>query len=254
MKALVQSYPPLGQVTVVQSSRLSLTVILEVSAAREREPWEASLWTSVDGDEWHDVKLGGTDHRLKPQMLQTQPAGSTFLYFSGLLSLQKCAKFTIKFRSSSDKAWRWVRDEDGLGDGTILLPCPEFLSDSCSRLQIPDLDSEWAVTPEISQSPGTRLWSLRCLINGSAGKDSSVRTVEVGTPWGSFLRYALCSRTLFGTCLSYFVQIDRLRNFPFTWTLVKLEQQLIPPQMVRPGASPACMVGSSTRIITLRGR
>ncbi|KAG5980311.1 hypothetical protein E4U55_004159 [Claviceps digitariae] len=189
MRALVQSYPPLGQVTVVRTSRQSLTVILEVSADREREPWEASLWTSVDEEAWHEVKLSRTEDHLKPRLLQKQPAGSTFLYFSGHLYLQKCAKFTVKFRPSGDKTWRWVRDEDGLGDGIILLQFPGFTSENCSRLHIPDLKSEWTVTSEISQSPGTRLWSLQCPIKGSAGNDSSVRTVEVGTPWGSFLRW-----------------------------------------------------------------
>ena len=36
--------------------------------------------------------------------------------------------------------------------------------------------------------------------------------------------------------------------------LVKTEQLLIPSQMVRLGASPACMVGSSTGVISLHDR
>ncbi|KAG6008760.1 hypothetical protein E4U21_003958 [Claviceps maximensis] len=189
MRAMVQSYPPLGQVTVVQTGHQQLTVILEVSADREREPWEASLWVSVDEGKWHEVKLGRTEEHMKPWELQELPAGSTFLYFSGWLSLQKRANFTVKFRPSSDRAWTWVRDEDGLGDGTMLLQSPARHPDSCSRLQIPDLNSEWTVTSETSQSPGTRLWSLRCPIDGSVGNDSFVRAVEIGTPWGLFLRW-----------------------------------------------------------------
>lgn len=185
--APVQSYPPLGQVTVVQTRNTSLTIVLEVTAHREKEPWEASLWTSVDEGEWREVKLGRTEGHLEPQMLQKQPAASTFLYFSGHLSLRKSAKFTVKFRSSADKAWRWIRNEEGLDDGTILLQSPGLLSDS-SQPRIPDLNSEWEVISEISQSPGTRLWSLQCPIQGSTGKDSSVRDIEVGTPWGLFLR------------------------------------------------------------------
>ncbi|KAG6251679.1 hypothetical protein E4U23_000374 [Claviceps purpurea] len=185
MKALIQSYPPLGQVSVVQTGSQSLIVVLEVSADQEHDPWEASLWMSVDEEEWHEVILARSEDDLKPQMLQKQFATRRFLYFSCRICLRKCAKFTIKFRSSSEQAWRWAHDE-GLDDGSILLNSPGFTSD---RLQIPDLNVEWEVTSKISQSPGTRLWSLQCPIKGSTGNDSSVRNVDVGTPWGSFLRW-----------------------------------------------------------------
>ncbi|KAG6290122.1 hypothetical protein E4U46_002036 [Claviceps purpurea] len=185
MKALIQSYPPLGQVSVVQTGSQSLIVVLEVSADQEHDPWEASLWMSVDEEEWHEVILARSEDDLKPQMLQKQFATRKFLYFSCRICLRKCAKFTIKFRSSSEQAWRWAHDE-GLDDGSILLNSPGFTS---GRLQIPDLNVEWEVTSKISQSPGTRLWSLQCPIKGSTGNDSSVRNVDVGTPWGSFLRW-----------------------------------------------------------------
>ncbi|KAG6056066.1 hypothetical protein E4U32_005916 [Claviceps aff. humidiphila group G2b] len=185
MKALIQSYPPLGQVSVVQTDSQSLIVVLEVPADQEHDPWEVSLWISVDEEEWHEVNLARSEDDLKPQMLQKQFATRKFLYFSGRICLRKCAKFTIKFRSSSEQAWRWVHDE-GLDDGSILLNSPGFPSD---RLQIPDLNFEWDVTSKISQSPGTRLWSLQCPIKGSTVNDSSVRNVDVGTPWGSFLRW-----------------------------------------------------------------
>lgn len=188
MKALVQSYPPLGQVTVVNNSRPWLTVVLEVSIHRAQEPWEVSLWTSVDEGEWREAKLGRTEQCLDPQMLQKQPPASTFLHFSGRLPMQKCASFTIKFRPSKNKTWEWVRDEQGLGDGIVLLQCPESPSDSLQP-RIPDLNPEWRITSGVSQSPGTRIWTLQCSIQGSVGKDSSVRSIDIGTPWGSFLRW-----------------------------------------------------------------
>ncbi|KAG6024920.1 hypothetical protein E4U41_001656 [Claviceps citrina] len=188
MKTLVQSYPPLGQVTVVPTERQSLTVVLEVSADQAQAPWEASLWMSVDEGEWREIRLGRTERHLEPRMLQKQPAASTFLYFSGHLSLRKCATFTVKFRSSSDEAWRWTRHEQGPGDGTILLQPPGLPSDG-SGPRIPNLNPEWEITSETSQSPGTRLWSLQCPIEGAPGNDSSVRNIEIGTPWGSFLRW-----------------------------------------------------------------
>ncbi|KAG6082605.1 hypothetical protein E4U16_005843 [Claviceps sp. LM84 group G4] len=144
-----------------------------------------SLGGAVDEGEWHEVNLARSEDDLKPQMLQKKFATIKSLYFSGRVCLRKCVKFTIKFRSSSVQAWRWVHDE-GLDDGRILLNSPGLPSD---RLQIPDLNFEWEVTSKISQSPGTRLWSLQCPIKGSTGNDSSVHNVDVGTPWGSFLRW-----------------------------------------------------------------
>ncbi|KAG8408905.1 hypothetical protein J3458_019914 [Metarhizium acridum] len=116
------------------------------------------------------------------------PESSSFLYRRGSFSLQESADFTLKFRRASDKLWKRVREEEGLNDGIIILSTSHALPSDDSRPCIPDLDTEWNVSSHISQSPGTRLWSLSCSLPASVGKNSTFRDITIGPPWGSFMR------------------------------------------------------------------
>jgi len=53
---------------------------------------------------------------------------------------------------------------------------------------IPGLNSEWKVTEHMSQSPQTQLWSLEADIASAVGDASTFRDIEIGRPWGAYLR------------------------------------------------------------------
>lgn len=188
MKALVQSYPPLGQVTVVQDSTVVLTSVLEISNSRAEEEWDVALWISVDSGRWSEIRLTRLGHGAEPPVLSKKPQSSSFLYFRCSFSLHKFANFTFKFRRASDESWKWVREEKGLNDGIIILSTSPTSPPDDSRPCIPDLDTEWSISSHVSQSPGTQLWSLSCSLPASVGKNSTFRDITIGTPWGSFIR------------------------------------------------------------------
>ncbi|TWU75302.1 hypothetical protein ED733_006545 [Metarhizium rileyi] len=189
MKFLIQSYPPLGQVTTVDATTVVLTSVLDVSRSREDEEWGVALWVSVDNGDWHEIRLSRLRHGAEPEMLSKKSELSSLLYFSCSLSIRKSAQFTLKVRQAVDKPWKWVRDEEGLSDGFILLPTSSASSSTDSRPCITDLNNEWKVSSHVSQSPGTQLWSLKCSLPASTGKESACRDVDIGIPWGSFLRW-----------------------------------------------------------------
>ena len=189
MKAILQSWPPLGQVSCVMKGQIDMSVVLEASDARRNEPWEVSLWCSVDSQDWAEQPMSRTKASQEPYSLCGPPHGSTHLYYSCSLSFAESVQFTVRFRNAAGQPWRWVRDEEALNDGTVIVQTPNALGDSLQDY-IPDLDSTWAVTSRISQSPGTQLWSLECSSPAATGQQSAYHSVSIGTPWGSFKRYA----------------------------------------------------------------
>ncbi|KAJ4314442.1 hypothetical protein N0V84_008905 [Fusarium piperis] len=189
MKAVLQSYPPLGQVTPVQGQDITLTAVLEIPKSRATEAWEISLWHSLDGSDWNDAHLSLVEDALAPQTLQSIPESVSRFHFTSSLSFDASVRFTLKFRHSPDVDWRWIRDEQGLDDGLIVNTTARVSSNDLSDL-IPDLNSgDWAIKSCLSQSPRTSLWSLETVIPPAKGDDSSYRDIGIGTPWGSFARW-----------------------------------------------------------------
>lgn len=188
MKAVLQSYPPLGQVTPVQGRDITLTAVLEIPKSRATEAWEISLWHSLDGSEWKDAHLSPIEDALAPQTLQLIPESVSRFHFASSLSFDTSVRFTLKFRHSPDVDWRWIRDEQGLDDGLIVNATAGVSSENLSDI-IPDLNSgDWVIKSCLSQSPRTSLWSLETVIPPAKGDDSGYRDIVLGTPWGSFAR------------------------------------------------------------------
>ncbi|KAL6837617.1 glycoside hydrolase family 36 protein [Trichoderma camerunense] len=189
MKALIQSYPPLSQVTPVESSDdVSFTALLEIPNFRAEESWEISLWHSIDGEDWTDGEIPRIKSTEAPQALHIESDAVSRIYFATKLSFKKSLQFTIKFRPNANDPWRWIRDEQGVEDGHIvLLPAPTE-SDDLNNL-IYGLDPAWKVTSRMSQAPKTQLWSLETAVPPGENDLSSYTDVELGTPWGSFLRW-----------------------------------------------------------------
>ncbi|KAM0262871.1 hypothetical protein ACHAQJ_001462 [Trichoderma viride] len=187
MKALLQSYPPLSQITPVGSSDgVSFTALLEVPKFRAEESWEVALWHSVDGEDWTEAAVPRIKSGEAPQALHAESEVVSRIYYATKLSFKKALRFTIKFRHSSDEPWRWIRDEQGLEDGHIvLLPAPSESDDLINLM--PGLNTAWKVTSRMSQAPKTQLWSLETVVPPGENDLSSFTDIQIGTPWGSFL-------------------------------------------------------------------
>lgn len=188
MKAQLQSYPPLGQVTILQDDEVIVTAVLEIDKARGHEPWEVSLWFSLDEADWVDLCLQPSGNEQNFQALNVPASENTVrLYYTSRLFVEKSIHFTLKFRHNESEHWRWIRDEYGLNDGIIIKSSDEAVSEKLSDL-IPDLNTGWKVSSCVSQSPETRVWALESPIPRANGDDSTYKDIVVGTPWGSFLR------------------------------------------------------------------
>ncbi|KAJ6442933.1 glycoside hydrolase family 36 protein [Purpureocillium lavendulum] len=188
MKVRLQSHPPLGQVTRAEGGKLSLTAILEVPRARAQEPWEVALWLTVDGAEWREHALDRVEIDHQPQSLHPADASLSCTYFAGGLTFSNSIQFTLKLRGGQDQPWRWIRDEQGLNDGLVVAQTPAVLAGSLHDV-IPDLSSAWKVKEHMSQAPQTKLWSLEADIANANGDASTFRDIDVGTPWGAYLRW-----------------------------------------------------------------
>lgn len=190
MKAIVQSYPPLGQFTQVSNGRLSVTAVLEIPASRADELWEIALWKSSDQTEWAEVALSRLPDEDAPTTLQMIPDHIRRFFFSASVTFDKSFRFTLKFRHGGSEPWRWTRDELGVSDGTVVVNTKPGLGGISADFEdmVAGLNPAWKVKSLLSQCPGTRLWSLEAAVDAVDGDESKVADISLGLPWGGFLR------------------------------------------------------------------
>lgn len=188
LKAYISTYPPLGQLTTVPDHTKVVTALLEVDESRATESWEVSLLYSSNGDQWEESVMESIDKTdSQPKVLQTvAPLGLHQLYFKASLPARLPANFTAKFRSNSSEAWKLVKDHQGTPDGRIVLKTITSQENISSNLSdyVQDLNPSLEVKNYRSQSPGTTLWSVQVPIEGAVGKDSTVKDIKFGLPWG----------------------------------------------------------------------
>ncbi|CRK48401.1 hypothetical protein BN1723_007998 [Verticillium longisporum] len=196
MEAIIQSYPPLGQVTQVQRGLISFSVILEVPQARQEESWQVSLWQSSDAADWVETPTSLVPPETAPTALGSSTEGVARLFFNTVIDAQASLQFTLKFRHGENEPWRWTRDEFGLNDGHVIVntssvrSLPGNLED-----HIKGLNPAWQVEFLTSQAPRTRLWSLQAPVPASKDDRSSVLDLSIGIPWGQPLRWFALVRT-----------------------------------------------------------
>lgn len=188
MGASVSVCPPLGQVTQVRKGDVQITALLDVPKDKAEQPWEIALWHAAGDDDWAETLLSSTQET--PSTLQKIDDGVTRLWFDGRLSVKSLVNFTVKFRSGPDEEWKWIRDEQGAADGTIILTSDTTtaaLPDDFSKI-LKDADSALKVTSCQSQCPGTKLWTLEADVDAANDEESMYKDVILGLPWGGFLR------------------------------------------------------------------
>lgn len=194
MRVSITSYPPLGQVSVVNGIVAQFTVLLETDESRASGPWEVSLWHSR-GTEWFDTPLDLLkDPAVFPTSLVTSSSNqgtSTSLYFRGELQLDSVTNFTLKFRTDSDQPWKWVKDQQGARDGTVIANSrivhskTEELSDI-----VGDLNPVFKSDKVMSDTPNTSVWSVTAPAESANGDKSSFADIKFGKPWsGKILRW-----------------------------------------------------------------
>lgn len=194
MRVSITSYPPLGQVSVVNGIVAQFTVLLETDESRASGPWEVSLWHSR-GTEWFDTPLDLLkDPAVFPTSLVTSSSNqgtSTSLYFRGELQLDSVTNFTLKFRTDSDQPWKWVKDQQGARDGTVIANSrivhskTEELSDI-----VGDLNPVFKSNKVMSDTPNTSVWSVTAPAESANGDKSSFADIKFGKPWsGKILRW-----------------------------------------------------------------
>ncbi|KAK4032813.1 glycoside hydrolase [Parachaetomium inaequale] len=193
MTASVATYPPLGQVTQLQGSDVAFHAVLEVPSELSAEQWQLALWYSNgDGAEWAEAEFVPDQPDARPTDLH-EPIGTTArLYFTAKLTVHFSLIFTLKFRQrAGDEEWRWVRNEQGSDDGVVVIdqkPTREGDPEDLPDL-IHDLNPDLRWKSHMSQSPGTRLWSIEAGVDGAKEDESTFAEIPLGVPWGRFLRW-----------------------------------------------------------------
>ncbi|CAK7226299.1 hypothetical protein SCUCBS95973_006154 [Sporothrix curviconia] len=244
----IATHPPLGQVTTLASGRaVAFHAVVEHSEADT--PFEVALWHSLteraadiageDGAEWTATAfelVGDADDAMTTATGSVQSrfhslqddstAGETKTvrhYYRAEVrnTSEQPLHFTVRFRQAGgeDVAWRWVGDEQQIGDGTVLvnrraaeqkttaghianLP-PKATTEASTMTTatttttleelIGGLNTAFSVKTPQTQCPGTQLWELETQVDAAKddGKDESAyTTVAIGAPWhGRFLRW-----------------------------------------------------------------
>lgn len=176
-KPLLQTYPPLGQVTVVHNGDINIKAVLEIPSSESNDLWEVALWYSEDNAQWEEIKLRPVDPEQEPQELQNLQPSVARCYYSASLSFLVSLKFTLKFRHDPNADWIWIRDHSGFADGIIIWQANE-ITDEIEEL-VKQWESRWTVTSITSQSPKSRLWSLKADVPCSKDDHSGTRDIQI---------------------------------------------------------------------------
>ncbi|CAI4218647.1 unnamed protein product [Parascedosporium putredinis] len=101
-------------------------------------------------------------------------------------------KLPFGTRSCETEPWRWIRDESGIADGTVIVRNIDGVTHPPTNDDLPsivqDLNSRWTTKSKVSQTPRTQLWSLSTTIDGVQGDKPTEEDIPLGLPWGGFLR------------------------------------------------------------------
>ena len=107
------------------------------------------------------------------------------------ISSPKPVQFTLKYRTSSSDAWKWVNDHTCLRDGELYFQQQKPPSELRDYLK--DYDEGLSVVRVASDTPDTQLWSITSPVAKAEGKISGYTDISLGTPrsytrWFSLVR------------------------------------------------------------------
>ncbi|KHE89986.1 glycoside hydrolase family 36 protein [Neurospora crassa] len=197
MSPFVVTYPPLEQITQLKDTSVTFHAVLEVPKTLAPGSWQLALWHSTGSyngrkASWVETPFAPSGQSDFPSTLHDPADQLMRLHFTVNLTVQSTLNFTIKFRQGPDHDWRWVRNEQGLGDGYIVVDvgAPEGSDDEDLPDLIHGLNPSLKWSSHLSQCPGTRLWTIEVPVDGAKDDDNSTFShVPLGIPWGGFLRW-----------------------------------------------------------------
>jgi hypothetical protein len=184
----LHSFPPLGRVSQTDSQSVAFLVVLEVDDLDGDKPWEVCIWHS-SGDEpiWEETILSCTPENGPPTRLFTSNGKQLFYHVS--LPISRSLHFTLKFRSDPAQPWSWARDCLSLEDGLVLANAGTMYSAKHDLSDvIQGLNPALKVSSVASQTPRTQLWTIEAAAGPACDAESAYTDVELGNPWGSFIR------------------------------------------------------------------
>lgn len=188
MSTFIVTYPPLGQVTQLQDPELTIHAIVEIPPEVTTEDWHLALWYSNgDREEWKDAVFVPSTDDIRPTEVHGPVRAVARLYFTTRLVVRSSLIFTVKFRQGNDgQEWKWVRNEQDSGDAIVIVNRKPTREDDPEDLPdlIGDLNPELVWKHRISQSPGTRLWTVEAQVHGAQEDESTFAEVPLGIPWG----------------------------------------------------------------------
>jgi hypothetical protein len=191
MRAVIATYPPLGQVTCTRHASIVFTVQLEVDASRASDSWQIALWYAENNStDWKELLLKESSEDQVESLQTHSAADAHVLHFQTSLPTTTSVNFTVKFRNGLDASWKWVRDQQGMQDGIVI---PESLKAKTTsedlHKYIKGMDPRLEIQVERSQTPDTSLWSVTAKVDAADGEKSSFTDIRFGVPWTQFLKY-----------------------------------------------------------------
>src|SRR5690349_8293647 len=107
-KALISSWPPVGQVTETLNGKIPFTVLLEADEGDASATWEVAIWYTLGGDSWTECPLSSATIGTTESSTNTPKLvdGRYQSYFTGSLEFTSTVTFTVKFRRTGEAAWK----------------------------------------------------------------------------------------------------------------------------------------------------
>ncbi|KAK0945799.1 hypothetical protein LTR29_002655 [Friedmanniomyces endolithicus] len=205
MHAKVTCIPPLGQATQIARGGKSVrfTVLLETSnPSLLEDPDEkpaVCLWHNHNGHyDWSELELEPTkDYGDVTLINRPKNRSLTRYWFTAELPGQpkhaQVVSFTVKFRMSSGKGWKWVKDSTGMEDGALQYHGMDHKAHKSHELKrfFADISPDIEVQSEKPDTDDTYLYSLTCPVTAAKDPDSGYQHHRLGKPIHSSRWFAL---------------------------------------------------------------
>lgn len=190
MKTFISSFPPVGRLSVIDSTSIVFFVLLEVEGISNDLDWYASLsYSKIETEDWVEKPLSLVPNISDQLVAFTQIEAQSEvrrLLFTASLGIDHTSKFTIKVRNDLKKSWNSSRDILGIPDGIVAIKPKPYKDDPISDLDqyIHGLNPIFQIKKCPGNLPNDLLWHIEAPIEAAEKEFSRIRDIEFGAPWG----------------------------------------------------------------------